>query len=234
MIQEVKKLWVKNWWFWVGVVLGALIITALVLAFPPTFYLPHKIPSLILPIEEKYDPIASLMPMGEKIEHPDGNGHPGIDFGFRSKGKIPYIAAMDGTISSIVVEDFKEKLSDMSPVTKRQANVIIKSGPYKVSYTEMDADTLEPAIKKGANIKQGDLIGYGNMMFDPKEKVYKEMIHWEFGSVSPVIDRFCPLDYFTAESKTRIEKIWAQTDWSDMKAQYPLICNGDYEGKYER
>jgi hypothetical protein len=57
------------------------------------------------------------------------------------------------------------------------------------------------------------------------------MIHWEFGSISPVIDRFCPLMYFTEESRIRLENIWDRTDIPQMKPQYPKICNSVYDGK---
>jgi hypothetical protein len=60
------------------------------------------------------------------------------------------------------------------------------------------------------------------------------MIHWEFGSTSPIIDRFCPLTYYTPDSLTRIEAIWAHTDTPEMKARYPKICNGNYDGKAEK
>lgn len=223
---------------WLFIPIGALITIGLYFAFPPTYYLPHKQPVLILPIETKYDSLANIMPMGEKIAHPNApNGHPGIDFGFGAiTENVPYIAAMDGTISKVEIFPNTEKSdSKTKPLSVHMANVVIKSGPYQVVYSEMDGDTLPKTIKKGAKIKQGDLVGYGNFMYKGTEAGTKsEMIHWEFGSISPVIDRFCPLTYFTEESRNRIENIWAKTNNPEMKAAYPKICNGGYDGKAER
>lgn len=190
-----------------------------------------------MPIDAKYDLLANIMPMGEKIEHPDGSGHPGIDFGFMAiRENIPYIAAMEGTISKADIFPNKEKSeSKIRPLSTNMAIVVIKNGPYQVVYSELDGDTLPETIKKGAKIKQGDFVGYGNFMYKGTEEGTKsEMIQWEFGSISPVIDRFCPLAYFTEESRIRIENIWLKTDIPQMKLQYPKICNGDYDGKTEK
>lgn len=223
---------------WVLLVLGILTLIFLYFAFPPSFYLPHKRPVLILPIDPKYDSLCGIMPMGEKIYHPNApSGHPGIDFGFSAVTEnIPYIAAMDGIISKVHIYDNPEKIAEkMKPLSKKMADVFITDGSYQVVYSEMDGDLLPTTIRVGAKIKQGDFVGYGN--FADKgigEGTRNEMIHWEFGSTSPIIDRFCPLTYFTEESRTRLENIWARTDTPNMKARYPEICNGDYNGKVER
>ena len=226
-----------RWFLWIFLLIGIMVLTGLYFAFPPSFYLPHQKPLLILPIEAQYDFLVNIMPMGEKMEHPEGSGHPGIDFGFMGiKENIPYIAAMDGVISRAEIFPNKEKSdSKIQPLSKNMADVVIKNGPYQVVYSELDGDTLPPTIKKGAIIKQGDFVGYGNFMYKGTEAGTKsEMIHWEFGSVSPVIDRFCPLTYFTDESRIRIEKIWADTELPQMKPRFPKICNGDYDGKEEK
>jgi murein DD-endopeptidase MepM/ murein hydrolase activator NlpD len=205
--------------------------------FPLAYYLPHKKPVLILPFDPRYDPAGALMPMGEKINHPDApDGHPGIDFGFDGLAdKVPYIAAMDGTVRSVRIYANNEKSSpDKTPISKKKADVIIVNGPYQTVYAEMDGDSLPAGIRVGARIRQGDLVGYGNLMTGREPGTFREMIHWEFGSTSPVIDRFCPLTYFTPESRLRIEAIWAQTDTPEMKARYPKICNGGYDGKAEK
>ncbi len=204
--------------------------------FPPGYYLPHKKPVLILPIAPAYDYAASIMPMGEKINHPDApNGHPGIDFTLRGlTEKAPYIASMDGIVSRVHVYPFKWAKGDDTVINKTVVDVVIVNGPYQIVYSEMDSDSLPAGIKVGAKIKQGDLVGYGNLVMVSDPGTYIEMIHWEFGSIAPIIDRFCPLTYFTSESRIRIEKIWEHTAWPEMKALYPLICNGGYEGKAEK
>jgi len=206
--------------------------------FPPGYYLPHEKPVLILPIPPEYDSEANINPMGEKIYHPGpGNGHCGIDFGFKGlTEKVPYIASMDGRVSQMRFYPFRDAWIDENTVviSWNVVDVIIVNGIYQTVYSEMDADSLPATIRVGARIKQGDLVGYGNMTGGVVPGTFFEMIHWEFGSVSPIIDRFCPLTYFTEESRLRIEAIWAQTDNPEMKAQYPLICNGWYEGKAEK
>lgn len=230
----------KNTWRIIGwILLGIAVLGISYLAynfFPPGYYLPHEKPVLILPILPKYDTAASIMPMGEKINHPGpGDGHPGIDFTFRGlTEKVPYIASMDGIISKVRVYPSKWAKDDARVISQTIVDVVIVNGSYQTVYSEMDAESLPATIKFGARIKQGDLVGYGNLVVVDEPWTYIEMIHWEFGSISPLIDRFCPLTYFTAESQERIEEIWAHTDWPEMKAQYPLICNGGWEGKVEK
>ncbi len=43
-------------------------------------------------------------------------------------------------------------------------------------------------------------------------------------------DRFCPLGYFDAESRARIDTIWDRTN-NRFKDQFPNICSGNYYGK---
>lgn len=230
----------RRWLKWLLLIPASGILVFLYFIFPPSFYFPHERPILILPIESKYDSRANIMPMGEKIAHPDAPlGHPGIDFGFggiKESEFIPYIAAMDGVITKVkIYPNDEKKEGEIQAISKNMADVIIKKGPYQTAYTSLDGDTLPKSIKVGVKIKQGDFVGYGNFMYKGTEPGTKsEMIHWEFGSTSPLIDRFCPLEYFTDESRERIEKIWAQTQDTQIKPQYPLICNGGYEGKVER
>lgn len=232
-----------RWFRWIVLAIGVLAVGFFVYAFLPIkFFLPHEKPVLILPFDPKYDSFGSIMPMGEKINHPDApSGHPGIDFGFDGiTEKIPYIAAMDGTISQVRIYDNPDLSSqsnvptDKWPLSEKIADVVIVNGPYQTVYAELDGESLPSSIRAGARIKQGDLVGYGNLSTGGEPGTFREMIHREFGSTSPIIDRFCPLTYFSPESEARIETIWAQTDWPEMKAQYPKICNGDYDGKAEK
>jgi hypothetical protein len=231
-----KNIWRKVRWALLAILILAIGFVANGL-FPISFYLPHRIPVLILPFDPQYDTAAGIMPMGEKINHPDApDGHPGIDFGFGGLSyKVPYLAAMDGTIRIVRIYDNPEKtLTGLTILSKKMADVVIVNGSYQTVYGEMDGDSLPATTRVGATIKQGDLVGYGNLMRRDDSGTLKQMIHWEFGSTSPVIDRFCPLTYFTQESLSRIEKIWAQTVWPEMKARYPKICNGAYDGKAEK
>lgn len=229
----------RKWIGFVVLMFGLTTIAGLYFAFPPSFYLPHEKPILILPIESQYDLQSAIMPMGEKIYHPNApSGHPGIDFGFNNiENPIPYIASMNGTVIKVKVYPNKEEknLKEKMPFSINEADVVIQNGPYQTVYSELDGDSLPISIKVGAKLKQGDIVGYGNLTNGEKSGGLKrEMIHWEFGSISPVIDRFCPLTYFTEESQFRIETIWANTVIPDMKTRYPKICNGDYDGKAEK
>jgi hypothetical protein len=227
-----------RWFRWIVLGMGILAIGFFIYAFLPiSFYLPHEKPLLILPFDPKYDPLCRIMPMGEKINHPDApSGHPGIDFGFDGvTEKVPYLASMNGKITKVRIYANPEQTQPgKTPLSKKMADIVIVNGPYQTVYAELDGESLPSSIHVGGRIKQGDLVGYGNLSAGQEPGVFREMIHWEFGSTSPLIDRFCPLTYFTPESEARIESIWAQTDWPEMKAQYPKLCNGDYEGKAEK
>lgn len=238
-VQPKKSVCRKIRWIMLAILVGG-VLYGLNYLYPFSYYLPHEKPVLILPIDSKYDDRVGIMPMGEKIEHPNTpSGHPGIDFGFALNPgeRIPYIASMDGKISSVDVTENNEKPNGKKvSVTKRTANVIITSGAYQIRYVEMDAETLPETIKVGVKIKQGDLVGYGNLTKDTDKDTLHQMIHWELGSISPLLDRFCPLTFLTQESRKRLESFWPgesteQGITAQMRVQYPKICNGDYDGK---
>lgn len=185
-------------------------------------YLPHKHISIILPFEPQYDSVTGLIPMGETIYHPKPQaprGHPGIDFG--AQVPYPFIASADGTISEIK----KGGSSDGS-------DIYINSGAYLIVYKEMDSNNI--FVKVGQKVKQGDKIA----MPDPKvqDGHTHYSTHWEFASASPIRDRYCPLTYFTPESRARIEAIWANvklTDTGGVKTKFPYICSGDYYNRVD-
>ena len=67
------------------------------------------------------------------------------------------------------------------------------------------------------------------------------MIHWEFGlGLNSYFEsgkermgygqRLCPLTYFDEDSRTLIETIWETASYNE-KDQFPLLCNGFYEGR---
>lgn len=192
-------------------------------------YLPHEKIQIILPFDAQYDKATSLIPMGETIYHPKPMapmGHPGIDFG--SQIAYPFIASADGTISKIL----KGASSDGS-------DVYLDSGAYSIVYKEMDSNHIFVTV--GQKVKQGDKIAMPDPKVDPARandpngNVHYST-HWEFASASPIRDRYCPLTYFTSESRTRIETIWVSvkpTDNGGVKQQFPYICSGDYYNRVE-
>lgn len=185
-------------------------------------FLPHKKIEIILPFDEKYDFSTTLIPMGEKIYHPDSPlGHPGIDFG--GEVDFPFIASADGTITK------------MNHGSSDGIDIYLESGFYSIVYKEMDESRM--FVKIGDKVKKGDKIAMPNPKAEKGETRVHYSTHWEFASISPVKDRYCPVNYFTQESKTRIEKIWDKMDpnaMGGMKAKYPNICSGGYEGREEK
>ena len=211
----------KERWLVLGSIF-ALILVAAGYFFQVQAFLPHQRIQIILPFDSKHDAGMTLIPMGETIFHPKPQvpkGHPGIDFGSRVDYQV--ISSSDGTVTRLT-----HGSSD-------GIDVYVSSGVYNLVYKEMDESKL--AVKKGQKVKKGEAIGYPN----PKmggDGSYHYQVHWEFASASVLLDRFCPINFFTPESKTRIEAIWANvkpTDFNNMKQKFPNICSGDYAGAEE-
>ena len=188
--------------------------------------IPHKKVQIILPFAPEYDQLTSLIPMGETRFHPKPAaplGHPGLDFG--GQETWPLIASMDGTVTKVN--------SSAKDIKESQYDVIIKRGPYQLRYFEVD----NPTVHKGQKVKQGDLVAYVRNagQVNPGDPVHYST-HWEFGSTSPVFDRWCPLTYFTAESRQRINAIWDRIkpdDIQGIKKEFPDICSGDFKDRVE-
>lgn len=209
---------------WLGLGVGAVILLFALFLFQPWAYLPHDRIEISLPFAQEYDSIVSIIPMGEKIEHNEANGnpdgHPGIDFGFQ--GVTPIIASADAWVFTA------------GKTSAGSIDVSTYSGSYRIEYKELN--TIEPNIKRFAKIKKGQLLGYTGRKELLQRKPTKEdgsgQIHWELASSSLLIDRLCPMGYFDAESKSRIEAIWANVPAdSQFKKDYPDICSGVFKGK---
>lgn len=185
-------------------------------------FLPHKKIEIILPFAAQYDSSTLMIPMGETIYHPKPKsplGHPGIDFG--GQVSFPFIASTDGKITRII----EGGSSDGS-------DIYLSHGAYNIVYKEMDTNNIY--VKVGQKVKQGDKIALPNPKVDGGNTHYST--HWEFASASPIRDRYCPLTYFTPESRARIEAIWEHvkpTDNGGVKAKFPYICSGDYYNRVE-
>lgn len=203
------------------IILSIIIIPILLILLimnNPLVLLPHEHISITLPFKPEVDSKTNMIPMGEKIEHNEENGnsygHAGIDFQWEELVEI--IASHDGIITEI-------------QNTNEGVNVTITSGYYKTVYKELE-HTAE-GIKLFSKVKQGDLIGYPNITVFHDEKTginYKHgQLHWEFSSSSMLLDRLCPVNYFDADAKTRIDQIWKNVPEIDQfKSAYPEICNG--------
>ncbi len=209
---------------WAGMVIGGLVLLAAVFMFQPWAFLPHNHVEISLPFAASEDATVNLIPMGEKIEHNEANGnpdgHPGIDFGFQRVTAI--IASADGWIFTA------------GKTAANSIDVTTYSGFYKITYKELN--TIEPEIKRFAKIKKGQLLGYAGrdriIEGRPKPEDGSGQIHWEFSSASFLIDRLCPVEYFDAESRRRIEQIWANVRSDDQfKKDYPDICSGVFKDK---
>ncbi len=209
---------------WFGLVVGAVVLLLALFLFQPWAYLPHDHIEISLPFPPESDSTVRLIPMGEKIEHTaengNPNGHPGIDFGFM--GVTPIIASADGWI-------FMAGKTEAGSI-----DVTTYSGFYKIEYKELN--TIEPGIKRFAKIKKGQLLGYTGrkelLMGAPTKEDGSGQIHWELASASLLIDRLCPMGYFDAESRRRIEAIWASVPAdSEFKKDYPDICSGVFKDR---
>lgn len=212
--------------------LGIVIpIAILVVAFFVMFLtpvIPHRKVQIILPFAPESDQLTGLIPMGETRFHPKPAaplGHPGIDFG--GQERFPLIASMDGTVTKVFTTG---KYKDES-----KYDIIIQHGAYQLRYFEVDGPS--PAIKKGTKLKQGDLVAYTNTSGGGSTgQPVHYTTHWEFGSSSVLIDRLCPLTYFTPESLQRINAIWDRVkpeDIQGIKKEFPYICSGDYFNRVE-
>lgn len=190
------------------------------LEYGPKPIIAHKRITITLPFTIQNE-ATHLIPMGETIEHPFPGGHPGIDFQWDHA--VPLIAVADGKISKINrAEDLGEPVWD----------VTLKSGEYIATYKELE--TYAPSLKEGAKIKQGDLIGYPHCIKHEHETGCQ--VHWEFAYGSFFMpkfagqpDRLCPVTYFDAPARARIEKIWANVPAQDQfKKDFPYICSNVY------
>lgn len=130
--------------------------------------------------------------MGETINHPFLDGHPGIDFQWYHHA-VPLISSADGVISSI------------SKHAEGGFELEIDGGWYRTGYLGIEVD---PNLKSGQKIQKGDLVGepyHATNLPDNNPNLWG--FHWEFGYVSLLKNEICPLTYFDANSKERIEKI---------------------------
>lgn len=210
---------------WFGITVGIIVLGLFIFMIQPWAFLPHRHIEISLPFPPEIDAKTSLIPMGEKIEHNAANGnpdgHPGIDFGFQAVA--PILASADGWV-------FTAGKTEADTI-----DITVYSGLfYKIEYKELNS--IEPNIRFGAKVKKGQLLGYTGrdrlIEGRPTKADGSGQVHWELTSSSHLIDRLCPVNYFDAESKRRIEQIWANVPATNQfKIDYPDICSGVYNGK---
>lgn len=169
---------------------------------------PEERISVALPYSTE-DEAIGMTPMGETVYHPVG-GHPGIDFGWVKKAAVR--ASADGIITN---------LPD-SGKGNGEIGLVFQSGQYYFEYGSLGE--YAPDIRIGSEVKKGDILGYPLV----KEDGQNYAIHWEMKPAYQYAERLCPLTYFDPESRARIEKLWAKTQW-EYKTQFPEICNGKWK-----
>lgn len=214
VVKWIRAHWLKT----VLLVLGLIVLAAACYIIRPDTYLPHKRIVLRAPYDLNSPP-TRLLPMGEKIYHPNApGGHPGIDFQWDGPD-ARVLSSSNGTISSIVLVTDKWKKWEID----------VSSWPYVVRYKEIE--TYNQALKAGQHVNVGDFLGHPA---NPKlhNEVGAYQIHWEFGSPSVVRDRFCPMTYFDDASRKSVQAVWDNTSWQ-YKTRYPDVCSGDYKNKAE-
>ncbi|MFA5070309.1 MAG: hypothetical protein WC528_03425 [Patescibacteria group bacterium] len=247
-----KKSYIKRFW-WLGLILIVLIVGFVYgwitghrasrldnenkaaaeneTGEPPEIQIvrPTSTPVLSLPFAASDAPDA-LIPMGETIFHADAAlGHPGLDFQWNTNKEIRIIASLDAAIV-----DIRDTVSNATVM------VVTKTDDgWGVDYCGLDA--TNPNLKVGDKVKIGDFIGWPNNEGKGKNGQDYKNIHWQFGyydvaqkdlSIAAVEPRLCPMIYFDSASKILIEKIWAETNSPEMKANAPEICSGGYEDKF--
>ncbi|MGY4884806.1 MAG: hypothetical protein ACP5NZ_04480 [Nanobdellota archaeon] len=161
-----------------------------------------------------------LSPAGELLYHDGDLGHCGIDFGFNKSVNI--IASADGEVQSI------------KKAKEEQWDVTVISGDYVIGYYLLK--DYNQSLHKGVKVVKGGLIGHTTLK-TPKEDYAKRndsAFHYEFKSsvalAFPWFERLCPYTYFDNSSKERLDRIWANDEWS-YKEIYPYVCSGGYEGR---
>lgn len=177
-------------------------------------------PVLELPIDVNGKIPDQIMPMGETINHnAKQGGHPGIDFQWHDGNGVKIYSSMDSEVIGI----FKDNNGRFDLATR--------NGKWGVDYIELES--VNPLLKVGSILKTSDFVGIPNHPNDIVDFPRFRMVHWQFGYSdylfpSKVKDRLCPLTYFSPPAKALIEKIWADTNWPEMKANAPLICSNYY------
>lgn len=192
----------------------------LVLRFLP--FIPHEKITISLPFAPSDDAhLFSINPMGETVNHPkpqNPHGHAGVDFLWDKKVEI--IAVADGKVTRIAIHKG-------GPSGGKSYDINVTTGIYAHRYTELA--TYRDDLKAGTKLKQGDFIGYP---FYEKHNDGKEAysIHWEFDYDTFWYDRLCPLTYFDADARTRIDTLWTKIGWTH-DGKFSHFCSGDYFGR---
>jgi murein DD-endopeptidase MepM/ murein hydrolase activator NlpD len=206
------------------IILGALVFLFAFMLFQPMAFLPHQKIVISLPFSQQYDSSTGMIPMGETMFHPKPqvpHGHPGIDFQWSHQ--VPIIASSDGIITNI------------NHGSSNGIDVTIRNGVYELRYKELDENSLGSNIKLLHIVNKGDFIGYPGASIVGGNVAHYQL-HWEFASISVLLDRFCPVTYFDSDSNKRINNIWSNVSLDanqGVKRNFPDICSGDYENKTE-
>ncbi|QQG49664.1 MAG: peptidoglycan DD-metalloendopeptidase family protein [Candidatus Berkelbacteria bacterium] len=181
----------------------------------PESFLGHEEIAIGLPYHSQDEP-TGIRPLGE-IESVHPNGHEGIDFQWAYAAQL--VATSDGIITGVT----KAKDGDAAVLY-----VTLKSGEYKSVYKELES--VASGIRRGTKVKQGDLLGYPHGTRFPEGHTNYQL-HWEFGYDSfPGFSRLCPLEYFDADSKARIEQAWAKIVPAHTNPTGQALCNEKFAG----
>lgn len=220
--------WIKRILISFGIIIGAIVALGLLVFFRPWGYLPHKKVEISLPFAPEDDAGTGLIPMGEIEEWHNAStglpdGHPGLDFQWNEEVEIRAVG--DGRILRVSKDEHDKYKVDQA-----------LGWFYMTGYQELNR--LDPNIRNFSKVKKGQLIGYVGYHRTtrtneaPKPTDPSMQMHWDFMGVN--IFRLCSLEYFDADSRNRLEAIWARVKASGQyKKQYPDICNGAYKNKKE-
>jgi hypothetical protein len=220
----------KRWLKWVlGIFSGLVVLGGLIGLwnkleyFTPHPLIAHHKIAITLPYSADND-ATSMISMGETIAHNFPGGHPGIDFQWDHS--VPLIAVTDSKVIGI------KNSNDMGePVV----TLTLKSGEYLIVYQELEK--VAAGISKGVAVTKGEVIGephcHNNVDQNGTSRTSCQT-HWEFGysRFSPGFERLCPLSYFDADARARIEALWASIPADNrFKQNAPQICSNIYANR---
>ena len=186
---------------------------------------------ITLPFDPQ-NPPDGIMPMGETVHHEAKyGGHPGIDFQWNDPDEPPkFYSSAGGEIVELVQDGDDWRM------------VLFHTGYDDKYFTKYSLGSYNTELEVGDVVEKFAFLG---MVPSPHPEDNMFGTHWEFGLAcaeyrnGELVEecrfgfhgpRLCPLTYFDEDSLTLIETLWETATYED-KDQFPLLCNGFYEGR---
>ena len=186
---------------------------------------------ITLPFDPQ-NPPNDIMPMGETVHHEAKyGGHSGMDFQWNDPDEPPkFYSSAGGEIVELVQDGDDWRM------------VLFHTGYNDKYFTKYSLGSYNTELEVGDVVEKFAFLG---MVPSPHPEDNMFGTHWEFGLAcaeyrnGELVEecrfgfhgpRLCPLTYFDEDSLTLIETLWETATYED-KDQFPLLCNGFYEGR---